>query len=84
MEVTYYQYKTLGRGSLSYGTLKRGSRVRELWSDKYAAVATRRHRTLPLQRVRTLLQDERTEQASNQAKAKIGECKNPTNLLHMQ
>lgn len=57
--------------------------MRQLRGDEHAAVATRRDRTLPLQRVRTLLQDERTEQTSNQAKAKIGECKNPTNLLNI-
>lgn len=55
--------------------------MRELWRDEHAAVATRRHRPLPLQRLRTLLQDERTEPTTHQAQAETGECKNPTNFL---
>ena len=55
--------------------------MRELWRDEHAAVATRRHRPLPLQRLRTLLQDERTEPTAHQAQAETGECKNPTNFL---
>lgn len=55
--------------------------MRELWRDQHSAVATRRHRPLPLQRLRPLLQDERTEPTPDQAQAKIGECKNPTNFV---
>lgn len=55
--------------------------MRQLRGHEYAALAARRHRPLPLQRVRTLLQDERTEQTAHQAQAKTGECKNPTNFM---
>lgn len=58
----------------------RGSGVRELRRDQHASVAARRHRPLPLQRLRVVLQNERTESTPHQAQAKIGECKNPTNL----
>jgi hypothetical protein len=46
--------------------------VRQLRCDEHAAVATRRNRTLPLQCVRTLLQDEWTEQAAHQTQKKTG------------
>lgn len=46
--------------------------MRELRRDQHATVASRRHRTLPLQRLRTLLQDERTEQAAHQTETKTG------------
>jgi hypothetical protein len=55
--------------------------MRQLRGDEHAPVAARRHRPLPLQRLRTLLQDERPEQTSHQAQTKIGECKNPTNFI---
>lgn len=55
--------------------------MRELWRDQHSSVATRRHRPLSLQRLRPLLQDERTEPTPDQAQAKIGECKNPTNFV---
>lgn len=55
--------------------------MRQLRSDEYPPVAARRHRPLPLQRLWTVLQDERTESAPHQAQAKIGECKNPTNFV---
>lgn len=54
--------------------------MRQLRGHEYAAVATGRHGPLPLQRLWTLLQDERPEQAPHQAQAETGECKNPTNL----
>ena len=41
--------------------------MRQLRVDLDAAVATRRHRTLPVQRVRTLRPHERTEQTASQA-----------------
>lgn len=59
----------------------RGSGVRELRGYQHSSLAEGRHRALPLQRLRPLLQDERTKQAADQAKTKIGECKNPTNLV---
>lgn len=43
--------------------------MRELRRDPHAAVAPRRHRPLPLQRVRTLQQDERHEPAAEAAAA---------------
>ena len=46
--------------------------MRELWSYIYPPLETGRQRTLPLQRLRTLLQDERTESATYQAKTEIG------------
>lgn len=55
--------------------------MRELRGDQHTSMATRRHGTLPLQRLRALLQDERTESTPDQAQAKIGECKNPTNFV---
>lgn len=58
----------------------RGSGVRELRRHQHSSLAEGRHGTLPLQCLRPLLQDERTKQAADQAKTKIGECKNPTNL----
>lgn len=54
--------------------------MRELRGDQHASMATRWHRSLPLQRVRPLLQDERAEPAAHQAQAETGECKNPTNF----
>lgn len=47
--------------------LRRGPRVRQLRSDLNAAVASRRHRPLPVQRVRAVPQDERHEPAADQA-----------------
>jgi hypothetical protein len=52
----------------------RGTRMCQLRSDVDAALASRRHGTLSVQRVWPVLQDERTEQASHQAKAAAGEC----------
>ena len=51
----------------------RRSRVRELRGNVDPSVAPRRQRTLPLQRVRALLQDERHQQAARETKAKDGE-----------
>lgn len=53
----------------------RGSGVRELRRHVHPAVAKGRDGPLPLQRLRTLLQDERPEQAPHQAQAATGECK---------
>lgn len=55
--------------------------MRQLRGNEHTSMATRRHGTLSLQRVWTLLQDERTESTPDQAQAKIGECKNPTNFV---
>ena len=46
--------------------------MRQLRGDLDTAVAARRQRALPLQRLRTLLQDERDQQAARQTKAKDG------------
>ena len=50
--------------------------MRELWCYLNSAVAQRRQRPLSLQRVRTLLQNEWTEQTSHQAQEKTGEQHN--------
>lgn len=47
--------------------------MRELRSDQHAAVAKRRHRTLLVQRLWTLPQDERHESAADQTEQKTGE-----------
>ena len=47
--------------------------MRQLRGNLNPAVAERRQRPLPLQRLRPLLQDERPEQAPRQAQAAIGE-----------
>lgn len=47
--------------------------VCQLWSDEHTPLAPRRHRSLPLQRLWTLLQNERTEQTSHQTQKKTGE-----------
>ena len=48
--------------------------MRQLRVDLDAAVATRRHRTLPVQRVRTLRKDERRDATTAQTTATPGEC----------
>ena len=53
----------------------RGPRVRQLRSDFDSPVAAGRHRSLPVQRLWTLLQDERAEPAAHQAQAQTGKCK---------
>lgn len=50
----------------------RGSRVRELWRHVDASLETRWHRSLPLQRLRTLLQDERSKSPTHQAQTTPG------------
>ena len=56
----------------------RGPRVRQLRGDLDSAVAARRQRTLPLQRLRTLLQNEREQQAARQAQElESGKCLEP-------
>lgn len=42
----------------------------QLRSDKYTSMASRRHRSLSVQRLRFILQDERTESPTNQTKTK--------------
>ena len=63
-------YLCMVRGS---GVLCGGPGVRQLWSDLHAAVATGRHRPLPVQRVRPLPQDERTQPTSHQAATTSGQ-----------
>lgn len=46
--------------------------MRELRRDIDATVETRRYRSLPLQRLRPLLQDERAESTSHQAETTAG------------
>ena len=47
--------------------------MRELWCYVHAPVEAGRERPLPLQRLRSLLQDERTESAAYQTQEKISE-----------
>lgn len=47
--------------------------MRQLWRNVDASVAARRHRPLPLQRVRPLLQNERTKSTAYQAQTTFGE-----------
>ena len=47
--------------------------VRELRSDVHAAVATRRRRAVSLQRVWSLLQNERTQSATRQTQEETGQ-----------
>ena len=56
-----------------YTLVCRGSRVRELRCHVHSTVASRRHRTLPVQRMRTLPQDERPESTSHQAETTTGQ-----------
>ena len=56
-----------------YTLVCRGSRVRELRCHVHSTVASRRHRTLPVQRLRTLPQDERPESTSHQAETTTGQ-----------
>jgi len=51
----------------------RGARMRQLRCDVYAALAQRWQWTLPVQRLRVVLQDEWSEQAAHQAQKKTGE-----------
>lgn len=48
----------------------------QLRSDKYTSMASRRHRSLSVQRLRFILQDERTESPTNQTKTKTGKLLN--------
>ena len=45
----------------------------ELRSHLHASVETRQHRTLPVQRLRAVPQDERPEQTAHQTQAQAGE-----------
>lgn len=51
----------------------RGPRVCKLWSHLYASVETWQHRTLPVQCLRTVPQDERPEQTTHQTQTQAGE-----------
>lgn len=58
--------------------------MRQLWRHLDAAVAPRRHRPLPLQRLRPLPQDERHEPAPGQAAATAGkQGLSPTRCSHV-
>ena len=62
--------------SLSFSSVFcRGPRVRQLRGDLDSPVAAGRQRTLPLQRLRPLLQDERDQQAARQAQEADGELR---------
>lgn len=50
--------------------------MRQLWCHLHAAVAPRRHRALPVQRVRAVPQNERHEPAFGQARQEIGRFRN--------
>lgn len=54
--------------------LIRGSWVRQLRGHIHTAVEARQHRALPVQRLRALPQDERTEQTADQTETQAGEC----------
>ena len=54
--------------------------MRELRGDVDAAVEARRHGPLPLQRLRSLLQDERPESAAHQTQTETGK----SSLTHSQ
>ena len=56
-----------------YIDIFRGPRVRQLWCHLDPSVAARWQRTLPLQCLRPLLQDERHQQAARQAQEANGE-----------
>lgn len=57
--------------------------MRQLRSDVDASVAEGRHRPLLVQRLWSLLQDERAESAAHQAQAQTGKCKSsPITFLY--
>ena len=49
--------------------------MRELRGHVHASVETRQHRTLPVQRLRPLPQDERPEPTADQTQAQAGESR---------
>lgn len=55
------------------GDVRRGPRVCELRREQHATVATRRHGPLPVQRVRPLPQDQRSQPTARQAEQTAGE-----------
>lgn len=57
---------------ISHFTCYRGPRVRKLRCHIDAPLAAGRNRPLPVQCLRTLLQDERPESTAHQAEAKTG------------
>ena len=74
------------RGNLEFAPfiyidIFRGPRVRQLWCHLDPAVAARWQRPLPLQRLRTLLQNERPEPAPHQTKEKAGKRRAPLLIL---
>ena len=54
----------------------------QLWRYINPAVETGWERSLPVQRLRPLLQDERAEQAAHQTKAKTGEKQVPRTKIY--
>ena len=52
--------------------LRRRTRMCQLWRHLDASVEEGRHRPLPVQRLRSLLQDERTESATHQTQTETG------------
>lgn len=60
----------------------RGSRVRQLRRDVDASVAAGRNRSLFVQRLWSLLQDERAKPSAHQAQAQTGKCKSRNFLFN--
>lgn len=57
----------------------RGPRVCKLWSHLHTSVEAWQHRTLPVQCLRAVPQDERTEQTSHQTQTQAGESRQCNN-----
>lgn len=74
MELTWFLFRWDGNPG-------RGSRVRKLRRYFDTTLETRRHRPLPLQRLRPLLQDERPESTPHQAEATPGKYLSCVTLL---
>lgn len=64
----YKSHSAQHRGGILYG----GTRVRKLRRNFHSALATRRYGPLPVQRVRSLPQDERNESTLGEAATAIG------------
>lgn len=67
------------RGGILYG----GPRVRKLRCNFHSVMAAGRYRTLPLQRMRSLPQDERNESALGEAAAAIGKKRKKAGLFSL-
>jgi len=67
-------YFTCNHGLIVYVHVRviRRSGMRQLRRDVHTSVASRRHRTLSVQRLRTLPQDERTEPTAHQTETTTG------------